>query len=70
MSVLTAGAPSRQALRYQLDSGVRGLTPVERAAHGKEARAEAAWSDAEPPSRQRSSSPTLVRSLKTSRPEQ
>ncbi len=40
MSVLTAGAPPRQALRYQLDSGVRRLTPAERAANGKEARAE------------------------------
>ena len=39
MSVLTAGAPPRQALRYQLDSGVGLLTPAERAAHGKEARA-------------------------------
>ena len=39
MSVLTAGAPPRQALRYQLDSGVGLLTPAERAARGKEARA-------------------------------
>ena len=39
MSVLTAGAPPRQAVRYQLDSGVGLLTPAERAAHGKEARA-------------------------------
>ena len=39
MSVLTAGAPPRQALRYQLDSGARLLTPAERAARGKEARA-------------------------------
>ena len=38
-SVLTAGAPPRQALRYQLDSGVGLLTPSERAARGKEARA-------------------------------
>ena len=40
MSVLTAGAPPRQALRYQLDSGLGRLTPAERAARGKEARAE------------------------------
>ena len=39
MSVLTAGAAPRQALRYQLDPGVGPLTPAERAAHGKEARA-------------------------------
>ena len=39
MSVLTAGAPPRQALRYQLDSGVGLLSPAERAARGKEARA-------------------------------
>ena len=39
MSVLTAGAPPGQALRYQLDSGVGLLTPAERAARGKEARA-------------------------------
>ena len=39
MSVLTTGAPPRQALRYQLDSGAGLLTPAERAARGKEARA-------------------------------
>ena len=40
MSVLTAGAPPRGSLRYQLDTGLGRLTPAERAARGKEARAE------------------------------
>jgi uncharacterized protein (DUF2252 family) len=40
MSQLTAEAPARRA-RYQLDSGVGLLTPAERAARGKEARAAA-----------------------------
>jgi uncharacterized protein (DUF2252 family) len=40
MSVRTAEAPSRGAQRYQLDSGVGRLTPSERAARGKAARAE------------------------------
>ena len=41
MSVLTAGAPPRSAKvpRYQLDSGLGRLTPAERAARGKAARA-------------------------------
>ena len=39
MSVLTAGAAPRQALRYQLDTGLGRITPAERAARGKEARA-------------------------------
>ncbi len=38
MSVLTAGAPPPQALRYQLDTGLGRMTPAERAARGKEAR--------------------------------
>jgi hypothetical protein len=38
MSVVTAGAP-RGTLRYQLESGLERMTPVERAARGKEARA-------------------------------
>ena len=36
----TAEAPSGVKRRYQLDSGVGRLTPAERAARGKEARAE------------------------------
>ena len=40
MSVLTAGAPARGSLRYQLDTGLGRLTPAERAVRGKEARAE------------------------------
>jgi len=40
MSVLTAGAPPRGSLRYQLDTGLGRLTPAERAVRGKEARAE------------------------------
>ena len=39
MSELTAEAPSRRGQRYQLDSGLGLLTPAERAARGKEARA-------------------------------
>ena len=39
MSVLTAGAPPRGTLRYQLDTGLGRLTPAERAERGKEARA-------------------------------
>ena len=40
MSVRTAEAPPRGTQRYQLDSGVARLTPAERAARGKTARAE------------------------------
>jgi uncharacterized protein (DUF2252 family) len=40
MTQLTADAPPRPAARYQLDSGVARLTPDERAARGKAARAE------------------------------
>jgi uncharacterized protein (DUF2252 family) len=40
MSVRTAEAPPRSTQRYQLDSGVGRLTPAERAARGKTARAE------------------------------
>ena len=40
MAVLTAGAPPRGSLRYQLDTGLGRLTPAERAARGKQARAE------------------------------
>ena len=39
MSVLTAGTRSTGTLRYQLDTGLGELTPAERAARGKEARA-------------------------------
>jgi uncharacterized protein (DUF2252 family) len=39
MSVLTAGAPPRGTLRYQLETGLGRLTPAERAKRGKEARA-------------------------------
>jgi uncharacterized protein (DUF2252 family) len=39
MSVRTAEAAPHDAHRYQLDSGLGGLTPAERAARGKEARA-------------------------------
>jgi len=39
MSVLTAEAPPRGSLRYQLDTGLGQLTPAKRAARGKEARA-------------------------------
>ena len=40
MSVPTAEAPPRSMHRYQLDSGIARLTPAERAARGKAARAE------------------------------
>jgi uncharacterized protein (DUF2252 family) len=40
MSVRTVEAPSRATQRYQLDSGAVRLTPAERAARGKTARAE------------------------------
>ena len=40
MGVLTTGAPPHGSLRYQLDTGLGRLTPAERAARGKEARAE------------------------------
>ena len=38
MSVLTAEAPPRGSLRYQLDTGLGRLTPAERAERGKAAR--------------------------------
>ena len=38
MGVLTAGAPPRGSLRYQLDTGLARLTPAERAERGKAAR--------------------------------
>ena len=40
MSVRTAEAPPRGTQRYQLDSGIARLTPAERAARGRTARAE------------------------------
>ena len=40
MTERTTEAPPRPAVRYQLDSGVSGLTPAERVARGKAARAE------------------------------
>jgi uncharacterized protein (DUF2252 family) len=40
MSVLTAQAPPRGTQRYQLDTGLSGLTPAERAARGKAARTQ------------------------------
>ncbi len=40
MSQLTAEAPPRRSLRYQLDTALTRLTPAERAARGKAARAE------------------------------
>jgi len=40
MPAQTVAAPARAVPRYQLDSGVRQLTPAERAARGKAARAE------------------------------
>ena len=40
MSARTAEAPSGVKRRYQLDTGLGRLTPAERAARGKEARAE------------------------------
>jgi uncharacterized protein (DUF2252 family) len=39
MSVVTAAAPARRLPRYQLDSGLAHLTPAEREARGKDARA-------------------------------
>ena len=39
MSVLTARAAARETQRYQLDTGLGRMTPAERAARGKEARA-------------------------------
>jgi uncharacterized protein (DUF2252 family) len=39
MSVLTAGAPPRTTLRYQLDTSLARVTPAERAERGKSARA-------------------------------
>jgi hypothetical protein len=41
-SAPTAGATARHTQRYQLDSGIGGLTPTERAARGKAAGAIAA----------------------------
>jgi len=40
MSVLTAEAPARGTQRYQLESGMGQLSPADRAARGKAARAE------------------------------
>jgi uncharacterized protein (DUF2252 family) len=40
MTVMTRGAPPQGTKRYQLESGLEGMTPAERAARGKEARAE------------------------------
>ena len=40
MSVTTTQAPSRRGHRYQLDTGLGHLTPDERAARGKTARAD------------------------------
>ena len=40
MSQLTAEAPPRRSSRYQLDTALARLTPAERAARGKAARAE------------------------------
>jgi uncharacterized protein (DUF2252 family) len=37
---MTHGAPPQGTKRYQLESGLEGMTPAERAARGKEARAE------------------------------
>jgi uncharacterized protein (DUF2252 family) len=39
MSVLTAGAPPRATLRYQLDTSLARMSPAERAERGKSARA-------------------------------
>jgi uncharacterized protein (DUF2252 family) len=39
MSVVTGGAPPQGIKRYQLESGLERMTPAERAARGKEARA-------------------------------
>jgi hypothetical protein len=41
MTERTAEAPPRPVVRYQLDSGVSGLTPAERVARGKAAPADA-----------------------------
>jgi uncharacterized protein (DUF2252 family) len=41
MGVMTAEAPARRLPRYQLDSGLAHLTPADRAARGKDARADA-----------------------------
>src|SRR3984957_16409407 len=40
MSVMTRGVPPQATKRYQLESGLDRVTPAERAARGKEARAE------------------------------
>jgi uncharacterized protein (DUF2252 family) len=40
MSTVTAAAPARRLPRYQLDSGLALLTPAEREARGKDARAQ------------------------------
>src|ERR1700727_1451970 len=40
MSVLTAGAPPRPAMRYQLDTSLADMSPAERAERGKTARVE------------------------------
>jgi len=39
MRVQTGGAPPQGIKRYQLESGLERMTPAERAARGKEARA-------------------------------
>ena len=39
MSVLTAGASPQRMQRYRLATGLEHMTPAERAARGKEARA-------------------------------
>jgi uncharacterized protein (DUF2252 family) len=39
MSLMTTGAPPQGIKRYQLESGLEQMTPAERAARGKEARA-------------------------------
>ncbi|MGH3208880.1 MAG: DUF2252 domain-containing protein [Trebonia sp.] len=39
MSVLTAGAPPRPTMRYQLDTSLADMTPAERTERGKAARA-------------------------------
>jgi uncharacterized protein (DUF2252 family) len=41
MAVMTAEAPARRRPRYQLDPGIAHLTPADRAAWGKDARADA-----------------------------
>src|SRR3984957_2638524 len=40
MPVMTRGAPPQVTKRYQLESGLEGMAPAERARRGKEARAE------------------------------